>query len=203
MATRYAFLVLASLATLPLAGCASDTSGSATPSTAAAAETIEGADRVERRQAIEVTATVKKIDYEKRRVTLALPEGREVELTAGPEARNFDQVKAGDQVRVTYYESLVVQVRQPGEATPGASARVGTGRAEPGAAPGAVAISTATLTTTVRAIDREKQTITIELASGDQQTLPVQNPANLDKVKVGDLLEITLNEALAISVEKQ
>jgi hypothetical protein len=61
---------------------------------------------------------------------------------------------------------------------------------------------TVTVTTRVEAIDKQAGTITLETADGEVRTLEAQNPANLDKVKVGDLLDITYSKALAISVEK-
>ena len=193
-------ILLSALAAAALAACASEPA--AAPSTAVASRTVQGDDRVERTQAVEVTATVLAIDHASRRVTLRLPEGRDVELVVDEAAKNLPQVAVGDLVRATYYESLVFQVRKPGEATPGSTGAAGLATAEPGSMPGGVALSTTTVTTTVLAIDREKQTITLELADGGTRTLPVQDPANLDKVKAGELLEITYSEALAISVEK-
>ncbi len=203
MRTVTSTTLFAAITTSALAACAWNAPDpSLTPSTSTAFNTIEGADRVERTNAIQVTATVKKVDHAARRATLLLPEGREIELSVGPSAKNFSQVAVGDQVRATYYESLVFQVRKPGEATPGTTGGTRVETAEPGARPGGVVLSTATVTTTVKAIDREKQTITLTLADGSTQTLPVQNPANLEKVKVGELLDISYSEALAIAVDK-
>ena len=193
----------AAIAATVLSACASDAPApSVTPSATAAARTIEGEDRVERMNAVQVTATVVKVDHAARRVTLLLPEGRELELVVGEAAKNLSQVAVGDEVRATYYESLVFQVRKPGEATPGASEAAGVATAAPGTMPGGLAMATVTVTTTVKNVDYASQTITVELADGEQKTLPVQNPANLDKVKAGELLEITYSEAIAIDVAK-
>ena len=203
MRTVTSTTLFAAIATTALAACASNAPApSITPSTSTSSNTIEGTDRVERTNAIQVTATVTKIDHAARRATLLLPEGRELDLEVGPSVKNFAQVAVGDQVRATYYESLVFQVRKPGEAKPGAIGGTEVATAEPGAMPGGVALSTLTVTTTVKAIDREHQTLTLTLADGSIRTLPVQNPANLDKVKVGELLDISYSEALAIAVDK-
>jgi hypothetical protein len=194
---------VAALTAAVLAACASEAPApAAVPSAATASRTIEGADRVEHTNAVQVTARVLKIDHASRRVTLLLPEGREVELVVGEAAKNLAQVAVGDQVRATFYESLVFQVRKPGEATPGAGEAAGLATAEPGTPPGGLAVQMVTVTTTVKKIDPVSQTITIALADGELRTLPVRNPANLEKVKVGELLEITYSEALAIDVSK-
>lgn len=51
-------------------------------------------------EAQEGTATVDSVDYENRTGTLKLPDGTVLTFKAGPEVRNFDQVKAGDKVLI-------------------------------------------------------------------------------------------------------
>jgi Cu/Ag efflux protein CusF len=201
--------ILAAIAAAALMACTSDAPTStatrlpaAPASRMTATGTSEGADRVERTQAIQVTANVLKIDPATRHVTLQLPAGREVELVAAPSVKNLSQVSVGDQVRVTYYESLVFQLRPPGQAAPATSAEAAVATAPPGAMPAGVALGTVTVTTTVKDIDRDAQTITLATEDGGLRTLPVQDPANLDKVKVGDRLDITYSEALAVDVQK-
>ncbi|HVP76510.1 MAG TPA: hypothetical protein VMV04_01305 [Thermodesulfobacteriota bacterium] len=46
------------------------------------------------------TATVGAIDYENRTGMLRLPDGTTVTFKAGPEVRNFDNLKVGDQVLI-------------------------------------------------------------------------------------------------------
>ena len=43
----------------------------------------------------------------------------------GAQVRNLAQVKAGDEVRATFYESLAYEVKKPGTTTPGPSAALG------------------------------------------------------------------------------
>ena len=43
--------------------------------------------------------------------------------------------------------------------------------------------------------------MTLKAPDGTLTTIKARNPANLDKVAVGDLVEITYTEALAIGVE--
>ena len=46
------------------------------------------------------TATVSAIDHENRTGMLRLPDGTTVTFKAGPEVRNFDNLKVGDQVLI-------------------------------------------------------------------------------------------------------
>ncbi len=62
-----------------------------------------------------VTAEVLAIDLNARVVTLRGPEGNVFDLKVGEEAKNLPQLKVGDLVTAKFYESIVVEVRKPGE----------------------------------------------------------------------------------------
>jgi hypothetical protein len=57
------------------------------------------------------------------------------------------------------------------------------------------------VTAIIMAIDKQKSTMTLKGPEGKLVTAMVQDPTNLEKVKVGDELMIAYTEALAISVE--
>ena len=150
--------------------------------------------------AVTATATVKKIDKQKRLVTLAGPRGT-ITVKAGDQVRNFDQIKVGDDVVVTYYESMAYEVKKPGEATPGVSVADGVDRAKLGDKPAASGARITTITATITGIDKKNGTVTLTGPDGDAVTVKARNPANLERVKTGDLVEITLTEAVAVSVQ--
>ena len=58
-----------------------------------------------------------------------------------------------------------------------------------------------TFTATIEAIDLAKGTVTLKGPQGNSQTIKARNPENLKKAKVGDLLDITYTETVAIKVE--
>ena len=53
----------------------------------------------------------------------------------------------------------------------------------------------------VAALDAKKSTITLKGPYGDVVTLDVRNPDQFKLLKVGDQIEVTYTEALAVSVE--
>ena len=61
-------------------------------------------------QTVKLTATITAIDAATRAITLKGPQGKEITLTAGPEVKNFAQMKVGDQVEATYTEALALAV---------------------------------------------------------------------------------------------
>ena len=62
--------------------------------------------------------TVQQIDSTKRLVTYRTADGTEDTVYAGPEFARFNELKVGDKINMTYYESKVFQVRKAGAPAP-------------------------------------------------------------------------------------
>ncbi|HZR82965.1 MAG TPA: hypothetical protein VFD92_17850 [Candidatus Binatia bacterium] len=150
---------------------------------------------------VSATAKVKKIDHKTRHVTLQLPDGKETTVKVDESVRNLPQVKKGDEVTIAYYESLAYRILKPGEADSSGMAAEAV-RAEPGKMPGGAAAAAVTTTATITGIDRETHMVTLKGANGKTVTVKARDPRRLEAVKVGDRIEITYTEALAVSVEK-
>jgi hypothetical protein len=151
---------------------------------------------------ISSTATVKKIDLKTREVTLVGAEGKPFIVKCGPEVRNLPQLKIGDEVTATYYESLAYEVHKPGTVEPGTRASVGAARAEEGQRPGAVTANVVQITATIESIDKSVPSVTLRRADGELIPVKVRDAKKLDAVSVGDMVEITYTEAMAISVDQ-
>lgn len=193
-------MILGVATVVALAGCASKKVEAPPPPTVQST-TTEGDGKIQQTNVVTVTATVKAIDYKKRLVTLLGPEGDTLEISAGPEVRNLDQVKRGDLVVVGYRESIALRLKKPGEAELGVETAEAAERAPVGGQPGAAAADSITVTTKIVKIDKTKQQVTLKGPKGNTAVVTVKDPTRLEKVKVGDLVEITYTQALAISVE--
>jgi hypothetical protein len=145
-----------------------------------------------------VTASVEAIDKAARSVTVKKPDGT-YDVFYFPETiRRFDALKVGDKITAKYYENLVLRVKAPGEKDVN-SASGGTVRAE-----GKLAGTTSrqrTITATIAAIDQAVPSITFTGPNGWKYSSRVEDKKALEKVKVGDRLDITWTEALILSVE--
>ncbi len=151
-------------------------------------------------QTVEITATVTAIDAATRAVTLKGPQGREVTVTAGPEVKNFAQMKTGDQVKVKYVESLALELKK-GSTAPVSRVEDGTtGVAKPGERPGAVAGRRLTIVAEITELDAATQMATLR---GPKQTvaLKVNDPAQFKMLAKGDRVVATYTEAMAIEVQ--
>jgi len=149
----------------------------------------------------ELTATVTKIDQKKREVMLQKDDGREYSFVAGDNVKNLAQVQKGDVVNVTYTEALAYEVKKGGKAI-GATTTVTAEGAKPGATPAGTVTRQSTLTVTIAAIDPNVPSVTFKGTTGKTRTIKVRQPENLRGVQVGDTVEITYTEAVALKVEK-
>ena len=147
-----------------------------------------------------VTATVTQIDQKTRQVTLKADDGKEYSFVAGDAVKNLAQMKAGDKVTATYTEALAYEVKKGG--TAGATTAVAGGSAKPGAMPAAVVAQQTTVTVTITAIDPKIPSVTFKGPAGNTRTIKVMRPERLQGVNVGDTVDITYTEALAIKVDK-
>ena len=73
---------------------------------------------------------------------------------------------------------------------------------KPGETPAGAVGQEVTVTATITAIDKKAETVTIKGPKGNTETVKAQDPKNLDRVKVGDMVEITYAQALAVSLDK-
>jgi len=162
----------------------------------------QGKNSITSTNVVTATATVLAIDHQTRMVTLLKSNGERVHFRVSDEVRNLPQVKKGDQVNVTYYESIALHLRKRGRGRMGVTVDEDAARAEPGQLPAGAVAQETTVTSKVVGIDRRNQTATLLLPSKERITFPVQDPSRLDRVKVGDLVKLTYREALAIAVER-
>lgn len=206
MKKRIVTIVAVSLLALSFGGMAiaeeKTPAAAATTDTAPAAKPKRKRTAVKKEQTTTVTATVQALDLEKRIVTLKGPKGNIFDLKVGPRAKNLKQVKVGDEVVITYYESVAYRLLKPGEAPVPTTQTDVVETAKQGAKPAGVAGSQTTLTATIEALDLKAQTATLKGPDGKTVTIKAKDPKNLEAVKVGDEVVITYTEALAISVEK-
>jgi ribosome maturation factor RimP len=152
-------------------------------------------------RAVTVKGTIAAIDKEKSTVTLKGPKGRTVTLEVKDPSK-FDVIKVGDPVVATYMEAVAFQIKKPGAATPGTTVQETHVTSKPGETPAGAVGQEVTVTATITAIDKKAQTVTIKGPEGNSETVKARDPKNLDRVKVGDMVEITYAQALAVSLDK-
>ena len=149
-----------------------------------------------------VTAVVEAIDHETRVVTVRKTDGESLTFTASDEARNLGQVSVGDVLMAEYQETISIQVMANEGHEPQAALMDATARTEEGEMPGFAAMDATVVTATVEEINIEANTFKLKGPDGTINEYVARNPENLKRSKVGDLVVITITEAIAIVVEE-
>lgn len=150
----------------------------------------------------EIRARVAAIDQAKRLVTLRDENGGEATFEADAGVKNLAQVKVGDELVGRLVESLVLELREPtpAEAEAGISILDVVAAAEPGHKPSGEFVRQIRAVLTVEAIDKAAGTATLVGPAGNSRTIKARDPANLDRVKVGDSVVATYLEGLRLEV---
>jgi hypothetical protein len=150
--------------------------------------------------AVTARARIQKIDKKGRTVTLSDMKGKSLDVQVGPNV-NLDALHVGDLVQATYYESVAVALRNPGERTspsemPGATERM---LERPGAT-----VRQTTVNARVTSVDLKNDMVTLSLPGGGMRDVHVKDPAlraRLGNLRPGSMVDITYTQAAAISVQ--
>jgi len=149
----------------------------------------------------EGTGTVTAIDAATRSVTLERPDGKKATFKAGPEVRNFAQIRVGDKVKATLTDRLVVFLRKKG-APPVDGEAAMVALAPLGAKPGIVKAETVEVSARVQAIDLAHHQATLQLPDGSTQIVKVRPDVDLTQAVIGEEVVMRTTEALALVVGK-
>ena len=145
------------------------------------------------------TATITAIDKGSRSVTLQAGNGERKSFIVGPAVKRFNELKVGDLIRATYYESLVLELRKPGApAAPSTSASVAERLKD---RPGGVVAVQETTAVTVKAVDTSVPSLTVVNAAGLTETWKIAEPKNLAGVAPGDRIEMTYTKGVVVAAE--
>ena len=156
---------------------------------------------VERSKLISDTATVEAIDVATRQLTLKGSDGRVATFDVDQQVRNLPQVQVGDHVVVDYIEGVAVYIVKPGT-PPSVEVEQAADVAKPGDKPGIAGAHRITLVAVVEEIDENAPSVTLRGPNGHPLEIKVSDPDNLKKVRVGETVQITYTQALAVSVHK-
>ena len=145
------------------------------------------------------TLLVESIDKASRSIVLKNARGEQMKVIAGDEIKNFDQIKAGDQVVTTYTQELMMTLKKGGGALRERIDSSEKGSAAAGEKPAGYEVKEVTFVADVQQVDRKNQTVTLRGAVKTVR-LKIKDPEQLKLIKKGDQVEGVFAEAVAISV---
>ena len=171
------------------------------PATSAAVATAPGKAVIT--QTTKASAVIVALDATNRIVTLKTAKGRILEVVAGPEVKNFDQLKVGQKVHAEYAEALSLELKKNSGKAASASEKAGMAAAQPGQKPGAAAGRQITVLADVVGVDHKTHLVTLRGPQGNTIDIKVDDPEQLKNIKKGDQVEAVYTEAVAVMVETE
>ena len=143
---------------------------------------------------------VTKIDPKNRVVTFKSKEG-ELDIVAGPEVKNFAQIKMGDRLDVQYAFAVAIElVKTKSNDVRGREVMSDTKTAPAGNKPSMVKTNIIKTTASVVAIDQKKQIVSLKGPKGNVVDVKVENPVLLKGITTKDQVYVTYAEAVAAVV---
>jgi hypothetical protein len=151
---------------------------------------------------VTASATVDSVNMSTRQVRLTdNAGGGSFTVTAGPAVRNLDQLAAGDQVRVDFYESVTLSMADP--ADPGTPEATGLAAGAPaGALPGGLVASSVSVVVEVISYDPDSGVARFSTPDGATYQTTVQPELRnfASQRQPGDRVLVTFTEALAVTI---
>jgi Cu/Ag efflux protein CusF len=147
-------------------------------------------------------ATVVAVNRKTRLVTMRTKDNETIQVTAGEEVRNLDQLQPHDILTGKYVEAIALQLKKTkSEAHTTVDTMVG--RTPKGKKPGALFQREVSFVADVIAVDATAKTVTVKGAAGRVVDISVKDPAKLAAVKVGDQVEGVFAQSFEIAVKEK
>lgn len=143
---------------------------------------------------------VVKVDKKTRTITFKNKEG-ESKFVAGPDIKNFDQIKKGDRVNVNY--ELAVAIELIKTKSDGVRSKTETNtvtKSKSTEKPSETITNKTTIIADIVEVNREKKLVSVKGPSGKITTVTVKNPALLADVQVGEQVKVIYFDAMAASI---
>ena len=151
---------------------------------------------------VTATATVDSVDQGTRRVRLTdNAGGGSFTVTAGPEVRNLDQLAAGDQVQVDFYESVTLAMADPADPGTPEATLLAAGAPE-GALPGGLAAVSTSMVVEVISYDPATAVAVFRTPDGatHRTTVAPELRDFASERQPGDRVAVTFTEAVAVII---
>jgi hypothetical protein len=154
-------------------------------------------------QTTKASATVTRLDVANRHLTIRNDAGDEYTIDVDPAVKNLAQLKVGDRIVVTYYQSVAASMAKAGDAA-GPASQVEADTARQGERPGGTARSTTRIPVTIVSVDTQKNVVKFRGDDDLVRSTDVLSPegkAFIKTLKAGDQVMLTYTESVAVSVD--
>jgi len=162
--------------------------------------TLDAPEIYAKNSTTKLTSTVTHINYQTRSITLKNESGQE-DTSVAPEAmRNFNQIRVGDIFTSERDITTSATLQKTDLTSTGTTTKEISERTKLGDKPGVLAVKTYKTRLNVTAINLTTHVITLQ-DKGVTHTLTINNPSQLQRISLGDQVEIIQADTMLIHVD--
>jgi len=147
-------------------------------------------------------ATVTAIDPATREVTIQGDHGP-VTIQVGPDVKNFNNLKVGDRVNISYYQGTAAQLVKGGKTVKDPAVSTFAQGNSPGLRPSGLVGASATVTVKIQDVNLPTNTVAFTRSDGTTHIVQVKSPEMqqfIRGLKRGDTVQVTFTDSLAVEV---
>jgi hypothetical protein len=150
------------------------------------------------------TATVTAIDSANRAVTIQGDRGP-VTIQVSPEVKNFNNLKVGDRVNISYYQGTAAAIVKGGKTVtdPAVSTFAQGNSKGPGLTPSGVVGASATVTVKIQDVNLPTNTVAFTKSDGTTHIIQVKTPEMQEFIRTlkrGDTVQVTFTDSVAVEI---
>src|SRR3954447_1020509 len=150
-------------------------------------------------QTVTISGTIESIDDSRHTINLRKADGGIETVHVPVNVKQFDQFKVGDHVSATYNNTVSAKMHPSGE--PPVDNMAGSTSMGQNVASGGTAAMLRTMTVTVTDVDKAAGSISVAGPNNWRYSRRVADPAMLDKIKVGDKIDITWDTSVTLAAQ--
>lgn len=174
-----------------------------TSDTAKSSDLSKGMAMMEKKS---MEAKVVKVDQAKRHLTLQGDNGLEFTVTVPSTVKRFSEIKAGDTIKVDFYDSMAISLTPPGAGADTSTMKSSTmTERQAGKLPGGTVVHQESGTVEIVKVDKDKNQLTVKRPNGEMDVIDVTKPelqTQLGQLKEGDKIHASYTEAAVINIER-
>jgi len=147
-------------------------------------------------------ATVTAIDPATREVTIQGDHGP-VTIQVGPDVKNFNNLKVGDRVNISYYQGTAAQLVKGGKTVKDPAVSTFAQGNSPGLRPSGLVGASATVTVKIQDVNLPTNTVAFTRSDGTTHIVQVKSPemqSFIRELKRGDTVQVTFTDSVAVEI---
>ena len=151
---------------------------------------------------IRTRATVTAIDPAARAVTIQGDHGP-VTIQVGPDVKNFNNLKVGDRVNISYYQGIAAQIVKGGKKVSDPAVSTFSTGTPAGMRPSGQVGTSATVTAKIQDVNLPTNTVAFTDSAGTTHIIQVRTPemqSFIRELKRGDIVQVTFTDSVAVEV---